>query len=273
MELLSSFLAALRSSLSGYWDSHLRNELGPTFLKLLTTAALILMAQVIARIVRPAVRRGLTWADPNLRVLAHRLAQFGVLTVTALLVLAVWGADATAIVAVFGVAGLALSLAFQDVLRNLVAGFYVLLERPFRIGDTIEVKGVGVDASGRVEDIHLRTTLLRTHTGQRVIVPNAALLAHVLTNRSVYGRELARLRISVASTEDLDRVEESVLRTLAECAEAIHEPEPTTLFESVAAEKSTLRVEFWTSDRLRAEAAVTRRLRRALPQAEVAVLE
>jgi small-conductance mechanosensitive channel len=82
---------------------------------------------------------------------------------------------------VTGVLGLAASLALQDVLKNFVAGVYLLVERPFRIGESIKVK----DFTGAVETIDVRTTVLRTAEGDAVMVPNAILFAEIILNRGI----------------------------------------------------------------------------------------
>ena len=67
-----------------------------------------------------------------------------------------------------GLLGLAFGLAFQDVLKNFLAGVFLLLERPFRIGDQIAV----AEQSGRVETVRLRVTVLRMEDGRHSLVPN-----------------------------------------------------------------------------------------------------
>ena len=81
---------------------------------------------------------------------------------------------------VIGAVGLAFSLAMQDILKNFFSGVYLLLERPFRVGDTIKVK----DQEGVVENIGVRTTTLRTVHNVRVMVPNAMIFAEIVANQS-----------------------------------------------------------------------------------------
>src|SRR5205823_10574997 len=118
---------------------------------------------IVAFVVAARVRSAINFLfrrhnrDLGLAILLGRLGFFGVLFVGLLLVLPVFGLDATVLVATFGVAGLAVSLAMQDVLKNAIAGIYLLLERPFRPGDVIKVR----DYVGVVETVNLRTTTLR----------------------------------------------------------------------------------------------------------------
>lgn len=144
-----------------------------------------IVATFIVRALRRRVARGLarTRVDPNLAALAGNAVAIGTYVVAVGVVLALLGASWTALVAVLGASTVAISLALQDVLRNFVAGVYILLERPFAIGDRVRVKEV----EGTVEGIDLRTTSLRTIGRERVLVPNATLFAEVVTNRSVDG--------------------------------------------------------------------------------------
>ena len=97
---------------------------------------------------------------------------------TTLIVLGILGVNSTGLVTVAGAVGLAFSLAIQDILKNFFSGVYLLLERPFRVGDTIRVK----EQQGVVENIGVRTTELRTPENVQVLVPNAVVFAEVVTN-------------------------------------------------------------------------------------------
>lgn len=147
-------------------------------------AGLLLFAGVwrLAILVRAWFHRSAARAapDPHLQLLLGRFLYLGILAVGAVWALDLVGFSSTALVAGLGVAGLAITLALQDVLRNFFAGVYLLFERPFRIGDEITVK----DVRGRVVEVGMRITSLRTEDGVLVLIPNAVLLAEVVTNRS-----------------------------------------------------------------------------------------
>ena len=242
---------------------------------------------------------GRTRAHANARLLIDRIVQFTFLLVAALLVLDIFGVQPTALLAVVGVVGLAASLALQDVLRNLVAGLYILVERPFTIGEQIDFRAF----SGTVETIELRTTALRTVAGQKVIIPNAMLFSDALVNRSAYGRQLVRLRVAVPldakaptasqteasnapavaqtdaardeghSLRDGARLLSEVQRAIEEAGAAGEEPGPTVLVESIGAEKVTLRAELWAKNGRAAASEAAWAVRRHLTDAEITVLE
>jgi small-conductance mechanosensitive channel len=116
--------------------------------------------------------------DVSLAILLSRVAYVLVLLLGLLLILPVFDLNITAFFAALGIIGLAISLAIQDVLKNVFAGVYILLERPFRPGDVLKVR----DFHGTVETIDIRTTTLRSE-GHRILVPNAILLSEILVNQ------------------------------------------------------------------------------------------
>jgi small-conductance mechanosensitive channel len=121
-----------------------------------------------------------TAADPNVRLLTGRLVYGGVLILGLIWILGILGVEQASLIATFGVFGLALSLAMQDILKSFFAGLYLLFERPFLIGDEIQIK----EHIGRVENVGFRATSIRTSDNVLVIVPNALVFAEVVSNRS-----------------------------------------------------------------------------------------
>jgi small conductance mechanosensitive channel len=118
--------------------------------------------------------------DLGTQILVKRGLLVAWVVVTLLVVLGILGVNPTGLVAVAGAVGLAFSLAIQDILKNFFSGVYLLLERPFRVGDTIRVK----DQQGVVENVGVRTTVLRTQDNVQVLVPNATIFGEVVTNHT-----------------------------------------------------------------------------------------
>jgi small-conductance mechanosensitive channel len=123
--------------------------------------------------------------DTGTQILVKRGLAVAFVVASVLIVLGILGVNSVSLVTVAGAVGLAFSLAIQDILKNFFAGVYLLLERPFRVGDTIQVK----DQQGVVENIGVRTTMLRTPENVQVLVPNAVVFAEVVTNHT-YARPI-----------------------------------------------------------------------------------
>jgi small-conductance mechanosensitive channel len=118
--------------------------------------------------------------DTGTQILVRRCIGAVIIVVGGLWVLGTLGISPAALVTIAGAVGLAFSLALQDILKNFFSGIYLLLERPFRVGDLIKVK----EQEGRVENIGVRTTALRTAENVQILVPNAVVFAEVVANRS-----------------------------------------------------------------------------------------
>ncbi|MDO8670527.1 MAG: mechanosensitive ion channel [Dehalococcoidia bacterium] len=143
------------------------------------------VARVVASKLQTSVARamGFARADAHVILLASRSARVGVWIVAVLVILGLFGIGWTALATAVGLIGLAITISLQDVLKNFVAGVYLLIERPFRIGDQVRVK----DFVGIVEDIGLRITFLRAADGNQVIIPNATIFVEVVINSGPTG--------------------------------------------------------------------------------------
>jgi small conductance mechanosensitive channel len=118
--------------------------------------------------------------DAGTQILIKRALSVLWVAITIVLLLGTLGVSAAGLLTLIGAVGLAFSLAMQDILKNFFSGVYLLLERPFRVGDTIRVK----EQQGVVENIGVRTTLLRTADNVQVLVPNAIVFAEVVANHT-----------------------------------------------------------------------------------------
>jgi small conductance mechanosensitive channel len=149
----------------------------------------LLRAILVAAAAYIGLRLALHWStramvrahiDLGTQILVRRALIVGFIVLAGLSVLGLLGVSPTGIITIAGAVGLAFSLAIQDILKNFFSGIYLLLERPFRVGDTIRVK----EQQGIVENIGVRTTKLRTRQNVQVLVPNAVVFAEVVSNHS-----------------------------------------------------------------------------------------
>jgi hypothetical protein len=173
-----------------------------------------LVAFFLARVLRRRMAAGLLRArvDPNVATLASNGILVSVYATAATLVVSLLGGNWTSAVTILSAGTVALTLALQDVLRGFVAGVYLLLERPFAIGDRIKVR----DVEGEVQAIDLRTTVLRSEGVGVVVVPNATVFGEILTNRSVGHLHRTTARLSSLPADGGDPIPgiEDVVRGL-----------------------------------------------------------
>jgi small conductance mechanosensitive channel len=150
-----------------------------------SAAVILLLSLGVALAARKIVELVLRRANPEAEIFLGRATFIGVLVGGALVALGATGMHIAALVTLLGAFGLAVSLSLQDVAKNVVAGLYLLMERPFRMGDQITV----LTFTGRVEAIGLRTVILRTEAGQQVLVPNTIVLSEVVMKHPVEKKE------------------------------------------------------------------------------------
>jgi small-conductance mechanosensitive channel len=207
--------------------------------------------------------------DINLSLLVSRFFYVVALGIGVLIILAIWNVQLFIPVTVLGAITLAISFSIQDILKNLVAGVYILVERPFRIGDQIVVDKY----LGLVEDIQMRVTTLRTTTGEQVLIPNAIIFGSAVINNTAYHRRRAMMTVTLPeSAMTVEEGEKTLLETLGAVEGVLSDPPPTITVSSVAEQKLTFDVHFWVpTDRLDALSTALFHVKRALPSAEVSV--
>jgi small conductance mechanosensitive channel len=199
---------------------------GPVIERLI--GPILIFALVVAggRLLRRGVDRAVTHSggDPQLRALVRNVGGAVIYFFAVLSGLVTAGVNAAFILTFGGLASLAIGLAFQDVLRNVLAGIWLLLERPFKIGDLIAL--IGVDMSGVVQTITLRTTAMRTADGRLAIVPNLTVFSGVIVNSSAYAQRRYTVSLRIERDHDLEAALRSARRELEDTTEVSKEPPP-----------------------------------------------
>jgi small-conductance mechanosensitive channel len=172
-----------------------------------------------------------------------------------------FGHDVSSLVAAFGVGSLAVGLAAQQTLGNMIAGFTLLIDRPFVPGDEVRLQSGEV---GEVDEIGIRSTRLRLGDGAVLVVPNGELANSRVVNRSSPAlRARVEVRLRVGLRADLERVAAALREAAREGGEIAAEPAPAVALAAVDAAGAEL-VLSASASRPAGRAAVEERLRRAL---------
>lgn len=205
----------------------------------------------------------------NIAILLARALWIGVWIVGFLLVLKVVGVGLTPLAAFVGVVGLAASLSLQSVLQNLVAGVYLLAEKPFAIGDFIAVIApTGVNHEGEVEDIQMRTTHLRSRDQELILIPNSAIFSGVVTNRTAIGGFVQHLSVTFPRDRDLEDARSSISDLLRDLPSVVYPPHPQLRVIKVDIDTWTAAVSLWARD-FDAAPHASWAIARAFPEATV----
>lgn len=150
-------------------------------------------------------------ADRTLAAFVSTLVKYLVIAIGLVAVLQQLGVQATSVLAVLGAASLAIGLALQGTLGNVAAGVMIVLLRPYRVGDRVELNG----RQGRVVGLDLFNTKILDYEGLTLFLPNAKVFGDLIVNISQAGRRRIDLTFGVDYEDDLDLA----LATLVEVAE------------------------------------------------------
>lgn len=131
----------------------------------------------------------------------------------------------TSILAGAGIIGLALAFAFQDIAANFISGIFISFRRPLYVGNIVKIK----DYMGKVEEVNLRDTIIRTFQGQMVIIPNKEVFQNPIENFSLLGKRRIDLNIGVSYGDDLEKVKRITLEAV-NGIEGLSDDDETTLF-------------------------------------------
>jgi small-conductance mechanosensitive channel len=250
------------------------SSLGGNILK---TTLLVTLGMGAARTIRKVTVGGLgeSRIDLTIRTLIGRILFILIIVFAAFWILSVWDVSLGIPVAFIGVITVAITVSIQDVLKDLAAGFYILIERPFSIGNTITIPSGAVIYTGKVEDVQLRATKLRLVSGEEVSIPNSVVFSSVVTNSSCYSERRAAIAVTLSQEEfRAGETEVQLLAILKENQQVMPKPEPSILFTSYAEKKITLTLRFWiTTEQPATVSEVMQGLYTTLPGAELAVKE
>jgi small-conductance mechanosensitive channel len=151
------------------------------------------------------------------------LVRYAVATVGVIFILEAVGIDLSAFAVLAGAVGVGLGFGLQNVTSNFVSGLIILIERPIKVGDRIEVGGI----SGEVRRIGARATTIVTEANIAIIVPNSQFVSERVTNWSHTGRLTAFVvRVRVGWNADPEVVRRLLLEAAAEHPHVLRDPEP-----------------------------------------------
>lgn len=156
------------------------------------------------------------------------------------------GIQTASFVAIIGAAGLAIGLALQGSLSNFASGILLLVFKPFKAGDFVEV----ANTAGSIEKIQIFTTELVTPDNKQIIIPNSAITSGTITNYSAKDTRRVDLTIGISYDDDIDKARELIFDEISKDERILKDPEPVVLVMALADSSVNFAVRSWaaTSD-------------------------
>jgi small conductance mechanosensitive channel len=213
-------------------------------LKIIAAIVILVIGRWVAKWLKGLVCRlmqGRKLDDTVVSFVAH-LVYIGLMAFVVLAALGQLGIQTTSFIAVLGAAGLAIGLALQGSLSNFAAGFLIIIFKPFKAGDYVEIAGT----AGVVEEIQIFTTQMRTPDNKGVIVPNSKILGDIIVNYNAKETRRVDLVVGVSYSADLNKVRETLQAIINAEGRIMQDPEPAILVSELADSSVNFAVRVWT---------------------------
>lgn len=179
--------------------------------------------------------------DPMLRGFFASLLRYAILAITVIAVLNQFGVQTASLIAVLGAAGLAIGLALQGTLSNLAAGVMILLFRPFRVGDYVEVAGL----AGTVQGVNLFLTELVTPDNVQILAPNGQVWGSAVTNYSFHDTRRLDLVVGIDYGDDIEAAKATILDLLQADPRVMADPAPMVAVNGLGDSAVDMLARFW----------------------------
>lgn len=220
-----------------------------SLLWLLQVVTALLVVSLIARFVKSFLKYQLLaklGIDGGNREAIATLTSLGLATFGYLLVLHATGVDLSSIAVILGGLGVGIGFSLQDIIKNLLSGLTMLVEQKLRVGDFIEFEGI----AGYIEEISIRSTVIRKLGGAEVVIPNSKIAEEYVTNWSYYNLEgRIEIDVGVAYGSDPVLITEILLEAAHSLKEILSKPRPEVIF--VGFGDSALNFQLWAwTDRI-----------------------
>jgi small conductance mechanosensitive channel len=212
-------------------------------LRVIGAIAVLIVGRIVAGSLRRATRRALERAELDAVLVPFFANAVYYLTLIAVViaVLGLFGIETTSLIAVLGAAGLAVGLALQGTLSNFAAGVMLLIFRPFKVGDYVEVAG----AAGSVQEVGIFSTVLHTPDNVRITIPNSSVYGDTIKNYSANDTRRNDLVIGISYGDDIARAIEIVGGILSADSRVLDDPEATVAVAELADSSVNLVVRPW----------------------------
>jgi len=221
------------------------NYVIPWSINIATAVAIYIVGRFISKIIVKSLLKLMERAniDTSLRGFVGNMVSAVLMVVIVIAALEQLGVDTTSVLAVFAAAGLAVGLALKDSLSNFAAGVMLILFKPFKVGDVIDTGG----KIGKVQEIQIFNTLLRTGDNQEVIIPNSQVFGGSITNITACTTRRIDLVIGIGYNDDIKKARMLLETIIANDPAILKDPAPTIMVLELGESSIDLAVRPWVN--------------------------
>jgi small conductance mechanosensitive channel len=211
----------------------------------ITFAVFYVVWMALDRVVTLIERR--TELDKTLLAFLRSMVRYVVLIIGVLSAMGELGINITSILASLGVAGLTLGFAAKDALSNLISGIFIFWDRPFVVGDLIEIDG----HYGKVEQITMRSTRVVTVDGKMLAIPNTTIVNSTVASYTNFPNIRLEVDATIATDEDFAKVRQVFLDLVSGDARYLSTPAPVMVVTALNDYNNAVQFRVWLKDETR----------------------
>ncbi|MCZ6837467.1 MAG: mechanosensitive ion channel [Planctomycetota bacterium] len=246
-------------------------KLAPQLTTLMVVVVFLFFGWISSMWLARLTQRTLTKAkvDLTLTRFAGKAVKYAILLFVMLGCLSRFGIEMTSFAALIAACGFAIGLAFQGSLSNFAAGMMLLIFRPFKVGDFVDVGG----QRGTVFEIGILATALDTSDNRRIIVPNSNVFGNIIENISFHDTRRVDVSVGVDYSADLDRTREVLADAIGLVDHILDEPESKVALTGLGASSVDWVVRVWVdaADYWTVRENLLRAVKMSLDQAKIGI--
>lgn len=218
------------------------DRLPALLLAFLVFLAFYSLSHLVARVIRESLaKRRQNLALVFSRITGGMTVLFGFLAAVSVVAPSFQASD---LIKILGIGGVAIGFAFQNILQNFLAGLLLLWAEPFRIGDEIKLDPY----EGRVEEIQTRATIIKTYDERRVVIPNAELFTHSVIVNTAGGSRRWQYDLTLPKNSRIDDAKKLIIAAVRKVPAVLSEPGPEVLVVDVTPDTFKVRILWSTHD-------------------------
>ena len=203
---------------------------------------ILIIGYIFARFARNGVGRfKVANLTPHSMILLKRLVFYGILILTFISVMKELGFDLSVVLGAAGIFSVAIGFASQTSASNLISGLFLMMERPFSVGDIIRVEST----TGEVISIDLLSVKLRTFDNLFVRIPNESMIKTQVTTLTRFPIRRADLQVGIAYKEDIERVKEILNNIATKNLLCLDEPAPLFILLGFGSSSVDIQLSVW----------------------------
>ena len=215
---------------------------GITVYQIIEFLIIIIVAFILARIIRANIRRLMKERVPqNTLNNLEKLSYYGIISLGLIIAFSTIGFTLSGLLVAGGILGIVIGFASQTVVSNLISGLFLIIEKPIKIGDGVDIDGV----AGIVEDVRILSTTIRTYDGIYVRIPNDKVFSSNIQNYVAHGARRFGYSVGIRYRDDADKAQEVIKSLLEGHPLVLIEPAPEVFVDKLGDNSVNIKVRIW----------------------------